>query len=544
MNKRLITGLIGLMSIALIGIVVVQWYWFQNSVKVRDELFTRSVNEAMAMTAKRMETGHDVQALNEFVFNDTIHWPMPDSIWVQKAKDGSRKVKAFRHAEVSRMDSDLTIELNDHDTGDRQEIHIRAQNGMLKKHEEMSLKRDSILTELERNVHIMNGDSIRVFLEDSVLARISEFEIKIEEKAEQLESLARKMIFEFRDARSIDDKKVRQILSEELLNREIGTAFQMAIYSDDSLLYQDENMKVELQDANCYSIELFPNDIFRKNMQLTAYFPEREAFVGKSVAWLMIISIVFTLCIVLVFGLSIYFILRQKRVSEMKSDFINNMTHEFKTPIATISVAADSIASDKVVGNPDKVAYFAGMIKKENLRMNDQVEKILQMARLERKEIDYHFTNVNVHELIEEAIESIALHVEKLGGEVLIDYQATNPVVTTDGVHFTNIVYNLLDNACKYSPEKPLIEVATHNTATGLVLSVTDHGQGMSKAVQSQIFDRFYRQSAGNVHNVKGFGLGLSYVKAVVEANHGSIKVHSEPGKGSRFEVFIPFSIF
>jgi two-component system phosphate regulon sensor histidine kinase PhoR len=245
--------------------------------------------------------------------------------------------------------------------------------------------------------------------------------------------------------------------------------------------------------------------------------------------------------ILLTFAASIFYILKQKKISEMKSDFINNMTHEFKTPIATISVATDSIINDKVISNPDQVRFFTGMIKKENTRMNRQVEDILTIARLDKKEFEFRWEPVDVHELIEEAVQSILIQVDKRGGQIELNLKAANPVATTDRVHCTNLIYNLLDNANKYSADTPQISVSTKNHSKGIILSVEDKGIGMSKSVQSKIFERFYRQTSGNIHNVKGFGLGLSYVKAVVEANHGTISVHSEPGKGSRFEVFLPF---
>jgi two-component system phosphate regulon sensor histidine kinase PhoR len=219
------------------------------------------------------------------------------------------------------------------------------------------------------------------------------------------------------------------------------------------------------------------------------------------------------------------------------------MTHEFKTPIATISIAADSISNDKVIADEEKVRFFTGMIKKENLRMNEQVERILQIARLDRKEFEFNFRAVNVHELIDDVVRGILLQVEKKGGKIVTKLEALNPVVTTDPVHFTSLLYNLLDNANKYSPEEPHITLSTINCPKGIYLSVEDKGIGMSKAVQARIFDKFYRLTTGNIHNIKGFGLGLSYVKAILEANNGSIKVYSEPGKGSKFVVFVPFLI-
>ena len=225
----------------------------------------------------------------------------------------------------------------------------------------------------------------------------------------------------------------------------------------------------------------------------------------------------------------------------MKSDFINNMTHEFKTPIATISVAADSIANSRVIENPERIRYFIDMIKKENRRMNRQVEDILTIARLDKKEFEFKWEAFNLHEVIENAIQSIVLQVEKKGGTISTELLAANPVATSDPNHFSNLVYNLLDNANKYSINEPQIKISTRNTSKGVLISVSDKGIGMSKSVQSRIFERFFRQTSGNIHNVKGFGLGLSYVKAVLEANKGAISVHSEPGKGSTFDVFIPF---
>jgi two-component system phosphate regulon sensor histidine kinase PhoR len=219
------------------------------------------------------------------------------------------------------------------------------------------------------------------------------------------------------------------------------------------------------------------------------------------------------------------------------------MTHEFKTPIATISIATDSIANDKVINDAEKVRFFTGMIKKENMRMNEQVERILQIARLDRKEFEFNFKPVNVHELIEEAIAGISIQIEKKGGVIDTRLEAVHPIVTTDPVHFTNLVYNLLDNANKYSPDEPFITVKTTNCSKGIYIEVEDKGIGMSKAVQAKIFDKFYRLTSGNIHTIKGFGLGLSYVKAILEANNGSIKVYSDPGKGSRFVVFVPFLI-
>jgi two-component system phosphate regulon sensor histidine kinase PhoR len=224
----------------------------------------------------------------------------------------------------------------------------------------------------------------------------------------------------------------------------------------------------------------------------------------------------------------------------MKSDFLNNMTHEFKTPIATISLAADTISNPKIINDEAKVLQFISMIKKENSRMNKKVETILQIASLDKKEIEFNFENVSMHTIIDYVLETMEIQVQRKSGRIIKSYSAVNHFVNGDQEHLSNLVNNLLDNAVKYSQSNPEITITTKNVGSGFVFSVADNGIGMTKAVQSKIFERFYRQSSGNVHNVKGFGLGLHYVRTIVEAHKGTINVTSESGKGSCFEIFLP----
>jgi len=291
-----------------------------------------------------------------------------------------------------------------------------------------------------------------------------------------------------------------------------------------------------------YKVELFPGNIIQQDLILSVVFPERTNYVLGSMVLVLGGSLLFSLFILATFALSLYFIIRQKKISEMKSDFINNMTHEFKTPIATISLAADTITNAKVINDEKSVRHFISMIKKENSRMNKKVETILQIASLDKKEIEFKYENVSMHTIIEHAIESIDIQVQQRNGKILLNLNAGESVIYGDIEHLTNLVNNLLDNAIKYSPESPLITVSTQNNSKGLILSVEDKGIGMTKAVQSKIFERFYRQSSGNVHDVKGFGLGLNYARAIIDAHKGNINVFSEPGKGSRFEIFLPFN--
>jgi two-component system phosphate regulon sensor histidine kinase PhoR len=224
----------------------------------------------------------------------------------------------------------------------------------------------------------------------------------------------------------------------------------------------------------------------------------------------------------------------------MKTDFINNMTHEFKTPIATISLASDSVLSPTIMKDEQKVRKFIRIIKEENTRMLNQVEKVLQIARIDKKNFELRKTRIELHELIKKAVEHSQLNIEKKGGEIILELNASLTELLADQTHISNIIHNILDNAIKYTPEKPHIVVSTKNLLNGIEMIIKDNGVGMSKEARKHIFDKFYRIPTGNVHNIKGFGLGLSYVKAMVEAHEGKVSVKSELGKGSELIIFFP----
>jgi len=532
MKKRTIVGLVFLMGISLLGIIAVQFYWFNNSVRVRNELFDRSVNEAMNKAVRRLEMGHDLKLIRNLTTGDSTKWDermfLPPPPPIPESEDMDVIIK--KDSVLGR----LTF-IASQSVKQKNRIHSINVRAFVRDshHHNRNIKGSD---HANRDTIITNSDSLFV----------SEYPgdtNKIRVKIDQLKKFSRQIAIEYKgweSGRHIDENQLNKLLSEELVNRAIPIGFDYIISPSDS----NRQIQKSITDRNrWYKVNLFPDDIFRKKIELAISFPDRNLFIGRSTNLLLGLSVIFSLIIFLTFSLSLFLILRQKKISEMKSDFINNMTHEFKTPIATISIASDSILNEMVIRDEARVRFFAGMIKKENIRMNEQVERILQIARLERKEFEFDFQPVNVHELIEEAIEGISLQVEKKGGHINAKLEAVNPVVTTDPIHFINLVYNLLDNANKYSPESPIITVATANTPKGLTFSVEDQGIGMSKSVQSKIFDKFYRLPSGNIHNIKGFGLGLSYVKAILEINGGSIKVYSEPGKGSRFLVFIPFSM-
>ena len=257
--------------------------------------------------------------------------------------------------------------------------------------------------------------------------------------------------------------------------------------------------------------------------------------VWKQMVWMLIGALVFTFIIFAAFFITIRALLKQKKLSDIKSDFINNMTHEFKTPIATISLAVDALKNEKVINDKTKMEYFSGIIKDENKRMNKQVETILEAALMDKQEVQLNLVPLHAHELMRSAINNIQLPVKEKDGILETDFKATNDLILADDVHFTNIINNLLDNAVKYSKDNLKIKVTTCNFNSHFRIKIEDNGIGMNKETLNRVFEKFYRAHTGNIHNIKGFGLGLSYVKTIVDAHHGKIKAESTPGKGSCF---------
>jgi two-component system phosphate regulon sensor histidine kinase PhoR len=350
-------------------------------------------------------------------------------------------------------------------------------------------------------------------------------------------------VYQWEKTMEMDQREVEFALRRSLQFSGIRTPFEFAIIKNGEVAegtFKKSGKNEFLKSS--YMVRLFPDNIIRQDLILSVVFPEKANYVLGSMVWILGGSLLFSLIILATFAMSLYFIVRQKKISEMKSDFINNMTHEFKTPIATISLAADTITNPKVISDESSVKHFISMIKKENSRMNKKVETILQIASLDKKEIDFKFENLSLHTIIERAVETIEILVHQRNGKVKLQLQAGQYMIFGDGDHLFNLVNNLLDNAIKYSENAPDVTVKTTNSDGGIIMSVEDKGIGMSKSVQSRIFERFYRQTSGNVHDVKGFGLGLNYARAIVDAHKGNISVTSEPGKGSRFDVYLPFN--
>jgi two-component system, OmpR family, phosphate regulon sensor histidine kinase PhoR len=334
------------------------------------------------------------------------------------------------------------------------------------------------------------------------------------------------------------------LISVEMNVRGIDSRFEVGIYKPekDTMLLGTSNTPPREMIAKGFAFRLFASDIFTSPEYLIIYFPDEQKYLLTELWGMLLISIILIIVIMYSFSYTIMTIFRQKRLSEMKNDFINNMTHEFKTPISTISLACEALSDDEMSKTSDFHTNYLNIIKEENKRLAGMSEKILQTAVIEKGQLKMKKEKVDFHVIIADVIKNIRIQVEIKDGVIIRNFKAAQPYIEGDRVHLTNLVYNLLDNANKYSPRRPVIKVRTENTTNGIVLTIEDNGIGISKADQKKIFDKLYRVPTGNIHEVRGFGLGLSYVKAIVAEHNGKISIESEVSKGSIFRIFLPFT--
>lgn len=329
---------------------------------------------------------------------------------------------------------------------------------------------------------------------------------------------------------------IRQILSE----LEIDIPFEYAVIRwNNDTAYRSDSYK-PLPNAYPYRVQLFPNETYAQPNYLYLYFPEKEDFLYRSLGYLAIASFLLSLAILFSFAITVFIMFRQKKLSEIRNDFISNMTHELKTPISTISLASQMLGDKSIPVEVKNTAQISKIISEECRRLGSQVEKVLQTSVFDKGKLKLRLNEVDMHEIIGGAVDNFSIQVKNRNGKINVELNATDYILQADQVHITNVMSNLLDNAVKYTTRDPEIKVSTANKAEFLVIEVKDNGIGLSRNDQKRIFEKFYRVPTGNVHTVKGFGLGLSYVKMVAEAHQGYVEVDSELYKGSAFKVYLP----
>lgn len=346
-------------------------------------------------------------------------------------------------------------------------------------------------------------------------------------------------------AERIDYPLLDSLLNMALSSLRIPDTFHYSIYEplNDTFLYCGPNGFEKEMLENCIVSVLFPSDRNPNPDYLVVSFPNEKRFILQSMSGMVVISILLVCFVLLSFFIAVSTIIKQHKLAIIKNDFINNMTHEFKTPISTIALACEALTDNDIRNIPNLSNNYIHIIGDENKRLGVMAEKILQTAVLDQGKLKLRPEPVNVHDVILDVVKKFSIQVEINDGEIRTSLQASNPIIEVDKVHFANIIGNLLDNANKYSPKKPFITIGTKQNSKGIIISVEDNGIGISKANQKKIFDKLFRVPTGNIHNFKGFGLGLSYVNAIVDEHHGNIEVSSELDKGTKFSIFLPRKI-
>lgn len=512
------------MSLSLIGIILVQVYWFNSSLENNDEQFKYHVTQVISDVSDKLEQQE------EYSFYDKINHIKDSTGKIPQKEDLLEILFVQRNTKTNK-----TIVYKNSITSEKFNINSPLFN---KKFNSDGFKSFSS----KRLTEIYNNNII----DNSVLNQSTIPDIKIE-KDGNLDILNKAQLQisykDYASALPIDERitkeKLRNLLKKELAEHGVKTKFEFGIYNNQIPTKIKSDGFHYNKDAT-YNIPVFADNEGNSKYQLLVTFPHKKKFLLSQLVSITILSIIFTLIIIIAYTSALNQLIRQKQISEIKTDFINNMTHEFKTPIATINLALDAIRNPKIIEDKEKVFRYLQMIRDENKRMHAQVENVLRISKLEKKELDITKEPTAIHDVIEDAIEHVNLILEDKHGTIVKHLNAARTTCLINEVHFTNVLVNILENAIKYSPDVPEIEVFTENIKDMILVKIKDNGLGMSKVAQKRVFEKFYREHTGDLHNVKGHGLGLAYVKRIVEDHNGQVYVESEKGKGSTFIIKIP----
>jgi two-component system phosphate regulon sensor histidine kinase PhoR len=529
------------MTLALIGLVSLQLYWIKSAIAVEEANFRRSVNEAISIVITKLEKKeineqfnknrektrliNTIDSLNRLIFKEQQKYPGID----EESQNMYLSANDKKNIEISSWENINGETTLYHDTN----IVVEEEEEIL--HKNIELKNNIKIHKVDIDKSILN-DYQKIIIQRDKLLRKSAL---LEDFFVDIFNLGRFKPIEKR----INPYLLDSLIFQELTTKGIKTEYEFGIYSPTKgqlILQKTGKYKDNLLNRN-FAYILFPSDVYMNPEYLMLYFPKEKSFLLNQL-WLMLFASA-TLIIIIIYSFSytIFTIFKQKKLSEIKNDFVNNMTHEIKTPIATISLACEVLNDNGIEKSDELIANYINMIKHENKRLETLVEHILQTATMEKGQLVLWKEEIDLHLIIPQAVNNVGFHVMQKSGNITQNLNAKKSTIMADKVHITNLIYNLLDNANKYSPEKPKIVISTENSSTGIIIKVSDFGIGISKANQKKIFEKFSRISTGNLHNVKGFGLGLSYVKAIVDKHQGKISIESELKKGSVFIVYLPF---
>ncbi|WCM42372.1 HAMP domain-containing histidine kinase [Flavobacterium sp. CBA20B-1] len=532
MNKYRFQFLIVLMSLALLGIILIQLYWISASYQNNDIQFQHLVNQTIGKVADKVKEKERYAFNKKFYEYQTKTGKAPDKkaikeiFYIEKDNRTNQEIVYSNIISVENIkDFNFGKTFIDSASGSKKDY----KNYISSSKTEIYKGKEQPIDGLEAGVHrSLNTQS----KPDEVIK-------KEENVVEFFDIYYNDIVSTYPIEERLDNKVLQSLLKQELANRKLTTNFEYAVFNN-GLETSVKSGKFVFNDNNTYSVPILTDLENRSKYQLYISFPQKSKFLVSDLLPFILISLLFTIVIIAAYYSAIRQLITQRQISEIKNDFINNMTHEFKTPIATINLALDAIKNPKIISDEEKVLRYVQMIRDENKRMHAQIENILRISKLEKKELDIPKEKVELTEVLEVAIDHVSLLIEDREGELNTHFNTTRDTVLINPTHFTSVFVNILDNAIKYSPNAPVIDIYTENVKDTIIVRIKDKGAGMSKAATKKIFDKFYREHTGDLHNVKGHGLGLAYVKQIVDDHNAQVYVESEKGKGSTFIIKIP----
>jgi two-component system phosphate regulon sensor histidine kinase PhoR len=555
------------MSISCLGLVGFQFYWVNNALKINQERFEQNVYQSLDATIEKLEKGETSDIILQSLAKDTtlkeslfekiepiqlqvrrrqvIKRPsMMDSLFVQPMPQFSQTFKRLIASKDGPTDNIKEIEKYFlMPSSVASSVFTPDEMAILLQEKERYLQYISAQDSFAKGRNFAADRETYIVEEYNVSRDVAETIVKANMKIELVEVVMSQLLMESTQyiMARLDTGQVKREISAQLSNRGINQKFELGIVDENDSLIGIGNLSDphELKKKGIRG-ELFPSDLLGPEKFMVIDFPNKNSYLLQQIWLPLLSSFVFLLIVILCFIYAIKVIIKQKKLSEIKNDFINNMTHEFKTPIATVSLAVEALQDPELVSQDAFRSRYMGIIKDENKRLGDQVEKVLQAAALDKKDFKLKIEKINIYDLLQSVQSHFDLLLEKRGGMMHVLTDIKNPYIEADSFHLSNVLNNLLDNANKYSPEKPCITIDAKDTNNEMTISIKDNGIGMTKDTLKKIFDKFYRVPTGNVHNVKGFGLGLAYVKTMVEAHKGYITVESEIDKGSNFYIHLP----
>ncbi len=527
MRKKWIIILALVMTAVMAGLVYVQYNWISEALRMKEQQFRQMVNTALTNVTTALEQREALAHVMRAAEPDLIR----DEEWIMWSNSYNYSVTTVIPDSNT---SSLGIEIGSENVTVEIPVTPGATGSAM---DPLTVSGNRPGRENIKPVTPGHIES-RVFINDEMKAI---FRSRVSRKRNMVE----KIVSEMANTRPEVDQRINMellhhLLSKELADKGIKLRFEYAVKeSANKSAFQTPGYALYTK-SYVFQRSLFPNDIITNPGFISLYFPDQKTFLYKSLGFMGVSSGILVLCIVTIFTYTLYIISRQKKLSEMKSDFVNNMTHELKTPISTISLATQMLKDRTLSSSNVNVEQLSEVIGDETRRLGHHVEKVLQMAIFDKGKIRLKRKEIDLHEIIHTVVRNFDLQIKNRNGEFVLNLEADEPQAVVDEMHFINVLSNLVDNAIKYCGNDPRIIISTRRTNTDIELFVEDNGIGMARDQMKKIFEKFYRIPTGNIHNVKGFGLGLSYVKRILEEHGASIHVDSQIDKGTKFSIFIP----